>query len=543
MEKNFIGPRGIIYKSFSLDSLRQLVEDLAAWYNQQNVKAGSHVCLYLGDGIPSFLHFLALGSLGCIPVLINGHLRADIAAIYARRNGFDIFVYDNETDERWDLSGIVNSTFQDLTVLKAEFYANQPMELAPLPTPDWPVVMKDESIVMVCHSSGTTGIPKAVLFGHTQFFNGKRERLRGFMEQEEDKLATVMPPTHAAGISYLMTATMLQLPTLALTTQTGQVTADLIANFQASIVTAFSQTYSSFAGLDLTDNYLGSVRRYYNTGDTAHEAHIRQLLRLSPQSRFTDMFGASELGMSQFFKVSTSQQIVSKRRVGTAADYAKCSILTPQGELLPDGQPGYIGVHSPTVTPGYYKKPHLTALTTLNGYWLTGDIGLRLQNGEFVHLDRIIDAISTPMGVQAYTLLLEEHLLQHKDLLDVSVTGISRGPTREEAVMILAKRKPGTNLNVEEVMRLASECYPFKGRGVLPNYSLCVGLLAEEYDLPVGSTGKVLKRLVKESFWEWQNNYDEGERTILSELMWNQSLEPKLLAEAEPTSLLDHLCA
>ncbi|WP_258165949.1 class I adenylate-forming enzyme family protein [Photorhabdus akhurstii] len=540
LEEPFVGPRGVAYHSFSLDSLLQQVGDLAAWYTRHGLTAGQHVCLYLGDGIPSFLHFLALNSIGCVAVLINGHLRSNIAALYVQRNHFDILVYDYETEVRWNLNR-ADSVLKNLSSLRAVFKENQAEDLPALQCDSWPVAIQDESIVMVCHSSGTTGIPKAVLFGHAQFFNGKRERLRGFMEQEHDKLATAMPPTHAAGISYLMTATMLQLPTLALATQTGEAVAALMADFQPTIVTAFSQTYASFAGLDLPDDYLQSVCRYYNTGDTAHEAHIRQLLRLSPLARFTDMFGASELGMSQFFKVSTAQQMVSKRRVGTAAEYAHCNILTPQGELLPDGEPGYIGVCSPTVTPGYYRQPHLTALTTLNGYWLTGDIGLRLPNGEFVHLDRIVDAISTPMGGQAYTLLLEEHLLQHPDLLDVSVTGISRGPTKEEAVLVLTKGKPGATVTAEEVLRLALECWPFRGRGALPDYTLCSGLLADDYQLPVGSTGKVLKRLVRDQFWSWQRDYDEGECSVLSSLQWNQTLSSQSVMEAQPLSLLEYL--
>ncbi|OQS34535.1 class I adenylate-forming enzyme family protein [Chromobacterium haemolyticum] len=537
LEKPFIGPRGNAYQSFSLDSLFHLVSDLAAWYRQQGIQAGRHVCLFLGDGIPSFLHFLALGSLGCVPVLINGHLRADIAALYAQRNRFDVFVYDKETDARWDLAGALRG----LTALDAGFNAGAAVALAPLPASGWPAAVKDEDIVMVCHSSGTTGIPKAVLFGHAQFFNGKRERLRGFVEQDEDKLATAMPPTHAAGVSYLMTATMLQLPALALATQTGQVAANLIASFQPTIVTAFSQTYASFAELNLPDGYFDSVRRYYNTGDTAHEAHIRQLLRLAPRGRFTDMFGASELGMSQFFKVSTPEQVASKRTVGAAASYARCDVLTPQGELLPDGQPGYIGVRSPTVTPGYYGQPHLTALTTLNGYWLTGDIGLRLDNGEFVHLDRIVDAVPTPLGVPAYTLLLEEHLLSHADLFDVSVIGVSRGPTREEAVLVLARGKAGAALDADEVLRQALDCFPFKGRGALPDYTVCVGVLGDDYALPVGSTGKVLKRVERDQFWSWQRDYDDGLRDVFSALRWNQSLDRQPEAAAEPQSLLDYL--
>lgn len=535
LEKAFVGPSGEAYQAFSLAGLHKQVAELAGWYLGQGISAGRYVCLYLGDGIPSFLHFLALGSLGCVPVLINGHLRADIATLYARRNRFDTFVCDGETSARWNLT----QGLDGLNVLDASFSEGSAVTFAPVPEQGWPVARRAEDIVMVCHSSGTTGIPKAVLFGHEQFFNGKRERLRNFIEQEGDKLATAMPPTHAAGISYLMTAVMLQLPTLSLNTQTGPVLAHLLASFQPTIVTAFSQTYASLAELDLPDDYLRSIQRFYNTGDTAHEAHIRALLRLAPEARFTDMFGASELGMSQFFKVSREGSVASKRTVGHAANYARCDILSAQGELLPDGTPGYFGVRSPTVTPGYYGQPHLTALTELNDYWLTGDVGLRLANGEFVHLDRIVDTVPSNLGVPAYTLLLEEHLLTLPGVFDVSVVGVSRGPTREEAVLILV-RGQDASLDADGVLQHALSCYPFQGRGGLPGYTVCAGVLAKSYALPAGSTGKILKRQIREQFWSWQRDFDDGDHSVLTELVWNQYLR-ELPAATAPVSLLDYL--
>lgn len=539
LEQPYIGPRGTVHTAFSLDSLHGMVRDLAGWYRQQGVEAGQHLCLFLGDGIPSFLHFLALGSIGCVPALVNGHLNAAIAALYAQRNRFGVLVYDKETAARWNLP----AALEGVATLDAGFTAGVPQALAALPASGWPVPVKDEDTVMVCHSSGTTGIPKAVLFGHAQFFNGKRERLRTFAELDEERLATAMPPTHAAGISYLMTATMLQFPTLALSTQTGEAAARAIADFQPTIVTAFSQTYASFAELGLPDGYLRSVRRFYNTADTAHEAHIRQLLRLAPQARFTDMFGASELGMSQFFKVSTPENVARRRIVGAPASYAQCAVLAPDGSVLPDGQPGYIGVRSPTLTPGYYGQPHLTALTMLNGFWLTGDIGLRLDNGEFVHLDRIVDVASTALGVPAYTLLLEEHLLCHREIFDASVVAVPRGPTREDAVLILVRGARGSTLRAADVIGHALSCYPFSGRAALPDYTLCAAVLADGFSLPAGSTGKVLKRVVRDQFWSWQRDYDDGQRQAIGELCWNQSAPGAPAAPAQPHSLLAYLHA
>ncbi|MBI0329629.1 class I adenylate-forming enzyme family protein [Burkholderia plantarii] len=539
LEKPYVSPSGHAHSSFSLDTLYTVVAELAAWYAHHDVQQGAYVCVYLGDGIASFLHFLALNSLGAVPVLVNGNLRVDIAVAYAQINRFTVFAYDRETAARWQLP----APLAGVKALDAGFAEGAAAAMAPLPAGQWPVERHGDDTIMICHSSGTTGIPKAVLFGHDQFFAGKRERLQGFVERDDDRLATAMPTTHAAGISYLMTGTLLQLPTLSLNTQLGGAVAEAIVGFRATIVTAFSQTYASLAEQNLPDAFLGTVQRFYNTGDTAHESHIRELLRIAPQARFTDMFGASELGMSQFYKVSRANDVTTIRTVGSPAPYAHCVILSPDGRELADGVPGYFGVRSPTVTPGYHGQPHLTALTRLNGYWLTGDVGLRKSNGEFVHLDRIVDVVDTTLGTPGYTLLLEEHLLRLDEVFDVSVTGVSRGPVREEAVLVLVRLAAGATLDVEQLLHHTLSCHPFQGKPALPDYTLCVGVIAPDFALPVGSTGKVLKRVVRDGFWSWQRDFDGGDRSRFAELLWNHQADLSALPREAERSLLEHVFA
>jgi acyl-coenzyme A synthetase/AMP-(fatty) acid ligase len=246
--------------------------------------------------------------------------------------------------------------------------------------------------------------------------------------------------------------------------------------------------------------------------------------------------------MSQFFKVSRAGDIASPRTVGAPAPYAQCAVLAPDGAELPDGVPGYFGVRSPTVTPGYHGQPHLTALTTLNGYWLTGDVGLRKGDGEFVHLDRIVDVVDTAFGEPAYTLLLEEHLLKFDGVFDVAVTGVSRGPTREESVLVLVQPVKGADIDPETLLRHVLSCYPFQGQSSLPDYTVCIGILAAGFTLPLGSTGKVLKRLIRDSFWSWQREFDEQARDKFVALLWNH-LTTQSLPPGPARGLLDHVLA
>ncbi len=76
----------------------------------------------------------------------------------------------------------------------------------------------------------------------------------------------------------------------------------------------------------------------------------------------------------------------------------KAAVLDDDGNEVPDGTVGLLGVKTPSRTPGYWKNPRLTASFELNGYWLTGDVARRDAEGNFYHLDRTVDVIDTAAG-------------------------------------------------------------------------------------------------------------------------------------------------
>lgn len=514
LEKPFRTPYGDEYDELSMRQLLQAVMDLAHWYRAHNIKRGAYVCTYTEEGCSPFLHFLALNSIGAIPVPINSQMPTSIAARYARANGFGYFVHDGNIN--FDES--IAEELRDIQVLNSATTFSARPETMPT---DWPLEKAEDDTVMICHSSGTTGIPKAVIFSHTQFFNGKRERLRNFIETDNERMLTAFPQSHSAGISYLMTATMLGLPTKILSTLTGSTVAAQIQAFQPTVLVAFPQTYLSLISQGLPSGAFGTVRRMINTGDSAHEAHIRQLLALAPDARFFDGFGASELGMSCFWKVSAANAVTSRRCVGQPAPYASARVLDALGNELPAGETGYLAIKSPTVTPGYYNAPHLTEMCRLGQHWLTGDVGYFDPEGNFYHQDRAVDVIATAAG-PAYSLPLEELIQQLPAVHDAHVIGVGRLPTREHSLIALVVPHAGANADPQAVLEILLQqpaLAVLRGRG----YAIGVCLAGAGFKAPTGATGKVLKRALRETFWDTYRAYCHGEREVFTSVLWNHA--------------------
>lgn len=383
----------------------------------------------------------------------------------------------------------------------------QPGQPVAMLTRNYPVIHKSDDIVMICHSSGTTGLPKAVMFGHKQFFLGKRRRLILFPASDKDRMLSALPHSHSAGISYLMTATLLGLPTRVLSNTSRENLEKEIRTFQPTTVVSFPEVYSALAEFPLPYRHFCSVRRWINTGDTAHEKHIRNLLTSAPDSQFVDGFGASELGMALFRRMSDKRTTTYGRCIGKPVGFAKAVVIDESGKRLPENTIGLLALRSRTITPGYWNRTDLTLKSRIDGYWLTEDLVYRDSNDQYFHVDRKVDAIATKAG-PVYTLLLEEAIMKFSGVRECTVVGIPIDGYEKPVAIVTPD--PTSTSSANEILTLLSLDSTLQKLTREQGLACVVVLQGEGSRLPTGPTGKALKRVVRE--WLSENALGHGNR-------------------------------
>lgn len=493
---------------FSLDDVVRVRDAYSAWYHGQGVRKGDPVGVWVDEGIDPFLHFLALSALGAVPALVNGRMPPDIAARYLRRVQVVGLV---ATGSR--LAALPEPARPDAVPGFLADAASLPTSTGPgsrLPGV-FPYQHGDDDPIMLCHTSGTTGIPKAVIFGHRQFFLGKRHRLLTFPGAARNRMLSALPHSHSAGVSYLMTATLLGMPTLVMADSGGPAVAAALSQFRPTVVAAFPQTYAELAELGLDPAGTGQVHTWINTGDAAHEAHIRALiahgqrpgrLRRRSGSRFVDGLGSSEMGMALFRKVSEPETVGYGRCVGSPVRVVReATVLDDDGRKLGPYQVGRLGVRTPTRTPGYWNDSGQTGRSSVAGYWLTGDVVYRDRRKRFYHLDRVPDVIATAAG-PVYSLPIEEAILVGcPEVADCAVVGIPAAPAPEAASAADAGQLPVAVVRLRPGAAVGDELLA-KVRAAAVARDLpapaAVTVATDPDDLPIGPTGKVLKRQLRE---------------------------------------------
>jgi len=168
-------------------------------------------------------------------------------------------------------------------------------------------------------------------------------------------------------------------------------------------------------------------------------------------------------------------------------------VVDRDGNPLPNGETGELLIRSDANMMEYYNRPDATAETLAGGWVHTGDSAVIDEHGYIFLRDRIKDMIISG-GENIYPIEIENALSQHPAVADVAVVGIPCENFGETplACVVLAE---GKQLNEAEMIEFL--------RNDLAGYKIPRQLKVFA-ELPRNPTGKILKKVLREPYWENQ---------------------------------------
>lgn len=168
-------------------------------------------------------------------------------------------------------------------------------------------------------------------------------------------------------------------------------------------------------------------------------------------------------------------------------------IVDREGRPLPCGETGELLVRCDANMLEYYNRPEASAETLAGGWVHTGDSALIDEHGYIFLRDRIKDMIISG-GENIYPIEIENALSQHPAVTDVAVVGIPCENYGETplACVVLAE---GKQLTEEDMVAFL--------RNDLAGYKIPRKLKVFE-ELPRNPTGKILKKVLREPYWQNQ---------------------------------------
>lgn len=489
LDQPFLDNDQQVITELSLEYIVSAADRYARYYAQMGIRAKDPVVLFFDESINYFLQFIALSSMGAMPYFLNSKLDDEIIVKSI------LMLNSNHMITNLDNANIIKSNLELKT---------HPMEIINLKNLKLPKTCKrththrhyDDDVVLLAHTSGTTGVPKIVQFTHASMAFGIRKQIK---KQPGKRVLSILPHSHAASMTVLMSSILRLVPTKIQVNKNPIQVLSAIEAYQPDVIVAFPKTFVDLCRVDLSLYNLDSIQYWLSTGDANHEPHIRQLIAQGHHlkngikktgSMFIDNLGSTEFSYAMFRNMHTNATNNYNRCIGVPFDWVKCAVLDDKGEFLSINKVGYLGVMAKSVTKGYWNNSNLTEKNRINGYWLTGDLAYQAEDGLFYHVDRISDSIKTSNGC-FYSCQAEEWILKNiPEIFEISFVG-AKNATSHELVAFIEYRRDNAAVGTEDIRRKINY---FLDQKKWLNVSQ---VKVEASDNNIGVTGKKLKRKIR----------------------------------------------
>jgi fatty-acyl-CoA synthase len=182
------------------------------------------------------------------------------------------------------------------------------------------------------------------------------------------------------------------------------------------------------------------------------EALARRMGPVLGIDRFVHPYGMTETNPMILRNAPDDPFETRLRPGGRIAPGVALRVVDPEtGEDRADDTPGEIVVRGGTVTSGYFQDPQATEAAFRDGWFHTGDLGVRTADGFVFYTGRLKDMLKVG-GFNVAPQEVEEYLRTHPAVEDVAVTG---APDARLGEVVVAFVRARSGSGVDEAALLA----------------------------------------------------------------------------------------
>lgn len=450
---------------------------------------GDRVAFIEKNGIEFFEVACALSKLGAVVVPVNWRLAPpEMAHIIDDAGARVVFVGAEFVDHVEAIEGRILGTV--VAIGGHPRWPDYDDWIAGHQAEDPCVTTGSDDVAFLMYTSGTTGAPKGVMLTNDNYFckaTGIADKWR--FDTESVSLA-VMPLFHMAGSGWALVGLCEGARTVVLRDVDPTAILDAVARHQITnmlLVPVVIQRLLDTPGVEATD--FSALRAIvYGASPITDDVLTRALQRFDCD--LLQVYGMTETTGSITQLERHDPELL--RSCGRPFDWVDVRIVDDAGRDVPAGTVGELWTRSRQNMRGYWNNPEATAATlTADGWLKTGDAGyLDGEGNVFLH-DRVKDMIVSG-GENVYPIEVENVLMTHPDVADVAVIGVP-DPTWGEAVTAIVVPAAGACPAATDLIAHA--------RDRLAGYKLPKSVSFTD-TLPRTPSGKVLKRALREPYWE-----------------------------------------
>ena len=368
---------------------------MAAVFRRRCLHEGDRLCVYLANSVHFVDIYLACCRSGIIFVPINilykerevGHILRDAepAAV----------IVDGELP--------VDFPAWQLQEIAAEAEAASP-DFASLP-------LDGDSPAAIVYTSGTTGTSKGAILTHNNFAANAVVLNACWQITCADRLLLPLPLFHVHGLGNGLHCWLASGCTLRLLERFEYKSAEkTLLDFRPTLLFGVPTMYVRLLDLpEKSAREIGRFMRLFVCGSAPLPAQVLEDFRTRFGHTILERYGMTETLMN------ISNPYAGERRPGSVGlPLPGVSIQVRDGELY---------VRGPNVFAGYWRREDCTRAAFVDGYFRTGDMGVRSVDGYYTLHGRRSDLIICG-GFNIYPREIEEFLLEQEEITEAAVSGV-----------------------------------------------------------------------------------------------------------------------
>ncbi|QKE72517.1 long-chain fatty acid--CoA ligase [Arthrobacter citreus] len=453
-------------------------ENLAQILLENKIEKGDKIAILLGNS-PGFIQtYLAILKLGAIVIPLNPAFTESEIKYILNDSSTKLVIATSEQKEK--LKNLINDCTTLLNILLIDEI--QPLQKIKNKIEEIEIQQNDTAVIL--YTSGTTGNPKGAMLSHFNLIENANDFSKLIELRENDQMVAVLPMFHSFCLTLCVNMILLNgASTIIIPKFNPTELVEVIKKEKATLIAAVPTIYNYLHQLKTaTSNDFSSLRACIS-GGASIPIELLQSIQEKYNLLIVEGYGLSETAPVLTF--NPYRGICKPGSVGLDLPSVETKIFNENGEEVQIGEVGEVVAIGPNVMSGYLNNVEATEKTFINGWFKTGDLGKKDEDGYLFLFDRKKDVIITN-GYNVYPREIEECLYEHPSIIEAAVVGKPDQLIGESVCAYLVV----SNDSISE-----AEIIDFCRKALV--YYKVPKQISFIKELPKNSTGKILKRLLK----------------------------------------------
>jgi len=332
----------------SYNALRERAAAIGAALRAAGVRADDRVAILLERGRDAAAAYFGTLAAGAIAVIVNETLRPRQIEHVLVHSGARCLITSGDV-----LARQPRRLETAVGVLDAS-------AIRPGGEPLAPVHQLGSDIAQIVYTSGSTGLPKGVLVSHANLWALTSAVVSYLGLTDADRLASLLPFSFVYGVGQLLCAVGAGAALVVERSPLPQQMIDSVRTEGVTVLAAVPPLWNRLLRVPaFVEAPLPGLRVMTNAGGHLPRETVRALRRAKPGARLYLMYGLTEALRCTYLPPEELDRRPDS--MGRAIPGGEVYVLQEDGTPAPPGEIGELVYRGPTVTPGYWNDPELTA--------------------------------------------------------------------------------------------------------------------------------------------------------------------------------------